>query len=255
MKKLPNIKLTAKQFLSLYDAPSFDYGGESNIYQIPELFGEDTLAKIWTCDIPPYVIDNKFQKIKLLYQNEQLEQINDVKILASISYGKNIVGYTMTRSYFRSLDFICTSREDQLRILIQIKEKLKQFETLGILYGDVSAGNILVGSQDVCFCDLDNVAYQGYDMDYYSASLQQFIDCYGKINFDIVSYAFNYLVLRQLCSLDTNEKVTDYLKTEQIPEEIEAESYQKIKKQMNNACSYEGLYLTDYIKPEYQPLI
>lgn len=262
MRVLPNVKITKKQLLSIYDHNCFNYGSEAVLYEIPSLFGSHTLAKIWSsfyCSKD--VIQNKFEKLKKLYQLETLKEMNDIQILSTISCGEEIVGYLMNKSAYREIGYHPITRTELLYYLILARQKLKQFEQMGILYGDVSNGNILVYQNDVCFCDLDNVAYQELEIDNMSESLEEFMWNYGAYHYisldeNAVSYMYNLFTLRELCFLEENRLVEEYLETEQIPRELSPGPYKRIREQMRVITpSYEGHYFIDYVKDKYKQKI
>lgn len=159
----------------------------------------------------------------------------------------------MNKSAYREIDNVPMTRTELLHYLLLARQKLCQLEELEIIYGDISGSNILVFQNDVCFCDLDNVAYQGFDMDIMSNSLKEFTCNYGRIDQKAVSYMYNIFTIRQLCFLDENRLVEEYLETEQIPRELLPTPYRQIKEQMRVVTpQYEGHYLMDYVKEKYK---
>lgn len=251
MKRLPNIDLTEKEICYLEKQPIKDYGAESRLYEIPAIFGQNTVAKMFAF-LGEEVIQNKFEKIKRLYQLEELTRINEIQILKSISYRGKLVGYLMNKSVYLTADCYRMTRKQQLEYLMLARQKLFQLEKLDILYGDISASNIMIGKNDICFCDLDNVAYQELPMDVQPGILEEFVSQYGKMDSKAVSYMFNFYTLKQLCFLDGNKEVEEYLEIPQIPREIIPQYYLAIKNQMRIITqTYEGRYFVDYIKPKY----
>lgn len=259
MKCLPNIKITNEEKQYLLNQNRFNYGTESLIFDAPSLFGENRLAKIWDVDVcKEKTIQNKFEKLKRLYHIDTLKEINDIQIIASISCEGEIIGYLMNKSPYREIDFFPTSRTEMLNYLWLARQKLKQFEQLGILYGDISSSNILFFKNDVCFCDLDNVAYQELDMDIVPVCLGEFMRKYEfsstmKVNEKAISYMYNLFTIKELCFLDENRLVEEYLESEQIPRELLPLAYKEIRRQMRHiAPSYEGYYFIDYVKDKYK---
>lgn len=252
MKRLPNIEITQEQLIAMFEHEIFNGGTESIIYDIPSIFGNQTLAKVWRPNFHN-MIPNKFEKLKRLYQIDQLKEINDIQILTSISYDGKIIGYGMSKSNYQKINSKAITRTEILYYLVKARQKLKQFEELGILYGDISNSNILIARGDVCFCDLDNVAYQELEMDITQTILDFFVRDYGKIDEKAVSYLYNIFTLKNLCHFDTNAKVEEYLETEQIPRELLPGPYRYIKEQMRTVTPfYEGYYLIDYVKEKYK---
>lgn len=251
MRTLPNIEITEEQLYYMYGQDDFSYGSESTIYEIPSIFGSGTLAKIF--DSSKTVIENKFEKIKRLYQLEELEKINDIKILSSISCKGEIIGYLMNKSAYTEMGIDPVPRIEQLKQLAMARQKLEQFLQLGIIYGDVNASNILVGKNDVCLCDLDNVAYQGFGMDLLSDSADIFIWNYRKIDEKLISYMHNLLTINELNSFVNDWQTEGYINSSEIPQEFMPDSFSEIRKQMRMITpQYQGLYFVDFIKEEYK---
>lgn len=94
-----------------------------------------------------------------------------------------------------------------------IHEKLKILNKHGILYGDISGSNILVSKNDICFCDLDNVAYKQFPMDNMRYSLKEFIQAYGKMDDKAVAYCFNIFTLATLSDTELLEirEINDWI--------------------------------------------
>lgn len=256
MRVLPNIDIKTDQSNYMwFEQNTFNRGIESNLYVIPSIFGEGTVAKIWKIRTQS-IIQNKFEKIKRLYQIDMLKEINDIKILASISCNGKIIGYLMNQSNFRQINQVPQTRIETLKYLILARQKLQQFLDLGILYGDITSDNILVFKNNVCFCDLDNVAYQGFEMDIRRMYLDLFLNNYGKMDEKAVSYMYNCFTMKNLCHLDTNVELEEYLQSNQIPRELLLGPYRYIKEQMQIITpAYEGLYFIDYIKDKYKQKI
>ena len=261
MKCLPNIKITNEEKQNLLNQNNFNYGEDSLIFEAPSLFGENRLAKIWDMDAffcKEKTIQNKFEKLKRLYQIDALKDINDIQITASISCEEEIIGYLMNKSPYREIDYFPTTHTEMLNYLWLARQKLKQFEQMGILYGDISSSNILFFKNDVCFCDLDNVAYQELDMDIVPVCLGEFMRKYEfsstrKVNKKAISYMYNLFTIKQLCFLDENRLVEEYLESEQIPRELLPLAYKEIRKQMRHVTPlYEGYYFIDYVKEKYK---
>lgn len=251
MKRLPNIDLTKEQIIYLKIQSIWNFGAESFLYQNPSIFGEKTVAKIFE-SAEESTIQNKFEKIKRLYQLEELKKINEIQILSSISCQGKIIGYLMNKSSYSEVNCYPMTRKQQLTHLLLARKKIHQLEQLDIIYGDISASNIMVGENDVCFCDLDNVAYQELPMDLQPKKLVEFVSQYGKMDKKAVSYMFNIYTLKQLCFLDGNRKIEEYLEMPQIPREIIPQFYTTIKNQMRMITpNYGGGYFVDYIKPKY----
>lgn len=252
MKCLPNIEITKEQLKYVKQQISFDSGAESLLYELPSIFGSRTVAKIWK-NGRQEVIQNKFKKIERLYQIEELKKINDIRILKSISCNGEIIGYLTNRVFYQSMAKVSITRIEILKYLLLARQKLQQFLDLGILYGDISDKNILVSKNAVCFCDLDNVAYQELEMDINPRILDYFLSDYGKLDEKAISYMYNIFTIKELCSLKEDFKVERYFDTIRIPRELSPVSYEYIKEQMQNVTPrYTGLYFIDYVKDRYK---
>ncbi len=252
MKCLPNIEITKEQLKYGREQISFDSGAESILYELPSIFGSGTVAKIWK-NGRQEVIQNKFEKIKRLYQIEELRKINDITILKSISCNGDIIGYLTNRVFYHPMAKGNFTRIEKLKYLLLARQKLQQFLDLGILYGDISNKNILVSKNDVCFCDLDNVAYQELKMDIEPLILDYFLSDYGKLDEKAISYMYNIFTIKILCSLKENQDVEQYFKTEKVPHELLLGAYYSIRYQMMHVKPwYEEHYFIDYIKNKYK---
>ncbi len=247
MKSLPNIELTEEQYHYMIRR-KFDYGSESILYSEPSIFGSNTVAKIYNTK-NEQIIQNKHEKLKGMYQLEKLKEINDIQILKSISYQRKIIGSLYSRTCYRDFNQISMKKSEILQVLIQIRYKLQQLESMDILYGDISGSNVMIYQNQICFCDLDNVAYQDYPMDLMVEQLIEFITNYGKFDAKAVSYMFNFFALKKLCFFEENKQVEEYLELMSIPREFKPKPYLYITEQMRIVTPYyKGYYLTDYVK-------
>lgn len=210
------------------------------------------VAKIWNSHSKA-LIANKFEKIKRLYQLDLLEKINDVRILKSVSYQGQIIGYLMNLTHFREFNTVLRTRSETLYYLSLVRSQLRNFEKLGIIYGDLSDANIMVSNREICFCDLDNVAYQEFGIDLMPTLLDEFIACYGKLDEKAMSYMHNIFTIKELCYLEDYREVEAYIESRRIPREISPHAYRLICEQMLTITPYyEGHYIIDYAKEKYK---
>ncbi len=168
MKRLPNIEIDPRCLNRLFMS-QLTSGGEAIVCRS---FQPNTLFKICAeasvqryCDSfgVPFRLDliemsdNKFEKIKRLYEM-QLE--HSVKPVSTLSMNGRLIGYEMTYDKDdKSLHNSQLSHEDLINILEQSRNILEYYAQNDITYGDVNAFNVLVnsGTKQVKFCDVDNM--------------------------------------------------------------------------------------------------
>ena len=162
--KIPNIKLTGKEYNKLVFQTKIYTGGEGIIC----LSAKNSLYKIFTeyqSKIPIGLSDNKYSKIKELYSNP-IEYM--IRPLSTISLDGELIGYEMTYDK-DDIDLYNAkiNKKQLITSLQQTSEILKYFASRDITYGDVKANNILLNKKtgQLKFCDIDNIRLGEYPID------------------------------------------------------------------------------------------
>ena len=151
-------------------------------------------------------VDNKIKKIILL--NDRLKNIDFVVTAESIViYNDKPIGYIMPYVDGKIFDSLTFRKKDNILVLKDIAQKLKELHNLGIICGDL-INNIMVDSdKNVYFIDHDNFSVDNLSIDTKTLLLK---DYEKKIK--IFDYKFdNYLL--NLITLEIITKIhTQYLK-------------------------------------------
>ena len=173
---LKDIKVT-KEELDIMKKNSERKGTESYIYQKDS----KTIFKIFKTESPS-VLDNKFQKIILLFKRNIDFMINPI---ATLSCEGNFVGYQMF--FLENCEWyqfpLCTYYFKEL------KDDLLILEDYGILYGDVWNENLFLFDGKLFLGDSDNIQIDGYPMDMLPYELNDF---YTENRFTIDVHAFEH---------------------------------------------------------------
>jgi len=196
LRVLPNIELTRTEKDQLEERRQTSYCGSEG-YVIPN-FRPGVCRKVF---LDSFQIDKKFPKLAWLFQNEE-RLSNGVKILSTVSYQKELVPYDMTYDPddIPLLDVPLNVKEKILPLQVS-RDKLDYFHTLGIIYGDVKANNILINRKtgNLSFCDLDNVQIEDrYPIDSLSDYLLLFSDEDGFLDSKADIYMHNLMTLSEL---------------------------------------------------------
>ena len=139
-------------------------------------------------------IDNKTKKIILL--NDRLKDVDFVITAESIvKYNGKVIGYIMpyiNGQVFNSLSF---RKKDNILVLKDISQKLKELHKLGIVCGDI-LHNILVDSnKNVYFIDHDNFSIDGLPIDTKNFFLQEYEKQIKTFDYKFDNYLLNILTL------------------------------------------------------------
>ena len=194
MKCLPNKKLSEKEILASLLRGKLYGGAEACIcesdkeYSVYKIFAENGVI------LP--MGDNKEKKINLLYERD-LDYTT--KILSTLSYNGEIVGYEML--YDEDLISVPSynlifNTKDVIYFLKKTKDILEYFKDKDLLYGDVAVRNILFNRKtgEIVFCDIDNVQLDQYKMDILPFDLFDYRDRRG-IDYGVHPYMHNKMLL------------------------------------------------------------
>ena len=248
MKLMPNIKLTSSEVEKLKDK-YVDYGGESYI----TTGRRGTLYKIFksTEDIEKTknINENKFQKVLQLYNMNDLNY--SIIPLSTISLNGEFIGYEMTHdkddeSFFSTI----ISKKEKIEYLKKVKDALIYFESKDIVYGDIKCDNILLNQRtnQIKFCDMDNIQLEDYKMDVIDDDYEQFVDENGFINKDVHPYMYNLFLMEELESKSFyHREIVEKLQNGYIPEYFIDEAGPILKKMLSRYNGYNE-YLVDYLK-------
>lgn len=196
------------------------------------------------------ICENKRLKITRLYHLKIFQ--NDVRVLRTISCQGKFVGYDMkcypTARTFYQIHF--RNMDEVLFYTKQIQKLLEEFHEHDIVYGDISAANILIDPKRnrASFCDLDNMQVEHYPIDLYNYQLQPFCKK-GLIPSTTDAYMFNLFLLSSITGMDA-DRLLDKLRHNWKPQEIQ-QSGMGILQQMATAAKshhYDGTYITPYVK-------
>lgn len=253
---IKDVRLTDAEYDFLNQAYC-DKGSEGKIirkgkYAI-KLFNEDFGNEDYLEDEIEEIRENKFNKIKLLYEKKDLLN-NEFYPLETISYNGRFVGYKGYWFNYLTYQFACLSRKEHIFYLKKLREKLRIFHELGIVYGDIKDDNILIDviKKDVIFLDLDNIKIDEYPIDMMNYYVKNFNFKYHNIDDKLDSYMLNLLTLDKLfpCYEWYNE-VINRLELGYIPKCFLNSSYVKAKKlsheMVNLDRKYSGKYFIDML--------
>lgn len=148
-------------------------------------------------------IDNKFEKIVLL--NDRLKNIDFVVTAECIvKYNGKPIGYIMPYidgELFNSLSF---RKKDNILVLKDIAEKLKELHKLGIVCGDL-IDNIMVDSnKNIYFIDIDNFLIENLTINTKTILLKEYEKQIQKFNYKFDYYILNLLTLSIITKINPN---------------------------------------------------
>ena len=175
-----------------------------------------------------------------------------MRVLRTISCQGKFVGYDMkcypTARTFYQIHF--RNMDEVLFYTKQIQKLLEEFHEHDIVYGDISAANILIDPKRnrASFCDLDNMQVEHYPIDLYNYQLQPFCKK-GLIPSTTDAYMFNLFLLSSITGMDA-DRLLDKLRHNWKPQEIQ-QSGMGLLQQMATAAKrhhYDGTYITPYVK-------
>ena len=254
MVNLPDIKLTDEEYKALTEESFyFEFGSESKIFRddiyIIKIFNENFGHYLATRDEIESIRENKLQKIILLNKLKNFN--NKFKPLGTYSYQGKFVGYNGIYLEEQTLDNIykLLTTEQRIHYLRKIKEKLIELHQLGIIYGAVKSNNIFIDrkTDEITFCDIDNMQVQEYPIDLMNSYAKKFIKKYGTIDKKLDSYMMNLLTLEQFIpSITYYDKVLETIEEGFIPTEVDKNNNRNLVRQMVYPNqNYSGKYLID----------
>ena len=248
MKRMPNIKLTRKEYDQIAKNQRFDKGCEGIICQG---FRDDTLYKIFVeyDTIEPIQLpDNKHKKILSLYERNIDHTVQPV---STISLDGQLIGYEITHDKDDiNLDTISLSRKLMIQSLKESRNILRYFDSQDITFVDVKGSNILVNRKNhqVTFCDIDNMRVGQYPVDLLNDYVDSFIETESDIDGKVDAYMHNLLTIQKLQKpkLDYNKIICN----------IEAGKYKGLSEKdvasiidgMDSYSNFTGEYIIEYIK-------
>lgn len=152
---LHNIELSEEKIRYLINN-KHDYGAESIIYKT----NRNTVYKIFR-DIPREVLENKYQKVKLLFE-KNIDFM--VEISSTISCNGQFVGYEMPliQDCFWQVNL---SDAKKIQYLKKLKQHLLELEDRDIIYADIKDDNLFIQDNRLILGDIDNVSIGNYRMD------------------------------------------------------------------------------------------
>lgn len=139
-------------------------------------------------------VDNKIKKIVLL--SERLKNIDFVVTAECIVKHKGKpIGYIMPYIDGKIFDSLSFRKKDNILVLKDISQKLKELHKLGIVCGDL-IGNIMIDSnRNVYFIDHDNFLVDNLNIDTKTVLLSEYEKVIKNIDFHFDNYLINLLTL------------------------------------------------------------
>lgn len=247
MRKLPNIELTREEFKETYNRLDRRYHGSEACIAFNIRPG--VCRKVF---LNTFQIERKIPKLYWLYENEE-KLDNDVKILSTVRYKNKFFSYDMTYDEDDALfNRARLSKEKTIEYLQLSREKLERIHSLGAVYGDVKADNILINRRtgNLSFCDLDNIQIGNrYPIDTLSDYLEFFSNDEGFVRENADYYMHSLMTLSMLdgehCEYYEILQMLDLGRSFNFLEPSANPTLQK----MNDALfDYKGDYLIDYVK-------
>ena len=148
-------------------------------------------------------IDNKFEKIVLL--NDRLKNIDFVVTAECIiKYNGKPIGYIMPYIDGEIFDSLSFRKKDNILILKDIAEKVKELHKLGIVCGDL-IDNIMVDSnKNIYFIDIDNFLIDNLTINTKTILLKEYEKQIQKFDYKFDYYILNLLTLSIITKIDPN---------------------------------------------------
>lgn len=184
-------------------------GSEANIYEATN----KSLYKIFE-SLSKKELENKKKKIELLIKKQIPFFKNPIRTL--LCEGK-FIGYELEYDLNDIIWWnVCIPKEEKIKQLKVLKQKLIFLEKEGIIYGDLKDDNLLINSKtnEISFCDVDNVQIDNYRMDKILNVLQPLYNSNGIYKSDIHIYMHNLFTLNELiCNSASYKEMLIFLKT------------------------------------------
>lgn len=198
--------------------------------------------------------ENKLSKLDKLYQINNFD--NDVKVSNSVSCNGKLVGYDMVSDKI-NYPYVTAPllRDEKIKFLKQIKKKLEYFHGLGIVFGDVRNGNILIDKRkkNISFCDLDNIQIDRNPIDLINRYIIDFPNKDLLVDKKADYYMYNLLLLNELLYEHYDyehilKKISSNLDFDKDIDLFNETGITNIKKMVNVKNKYTGGYLIDNLK-------
>ncbi len=260
-KILPDIKITEEELEAIrLDRNNDDYGSEGliikgdNKRRVRKIFYDNFGMIFVTQEEVEKVSQNKLKKLQKLYQIKSFD--NDVKIQNTISCNNRLVGYDMVSQKINyPYKTAPIPKEEKIKFLKQVKKKLEYFHSMGIVYGDVKADNILIDKRNksISFCDLDNIQIDENPIDMYNKHIYNFQDENRLLDKNTDYYMFNLLLLNELLYEHYDyeymiRRLKKDVEMKQFHNIFNEKGMENIKKLVNVKKKYNGRYLIDNLK-------
>ncbi|MBO5139016.1 MAG: hypothetical protein J6B89_05220 [Bacilli bacterium] len=144
----------------------------------------------------------------------------------------------------------------KIEILKGYRRILDYFHEQNIVFGDIKFNNMLLSSSGniMGFCDLDNIMIGELPIDIMPRCSRYFCSKYGKVDYNLDSFMFNFLTLEYLLGICSPnfEEVFDFLDLNVVPNfslNMDKVKVKSIFNELKNVDSnYSGSYIIDYIK-------
>lgn len=199
---LHNIELKELEVAHL-KGNEYDYGAESKIYKT----NRGTVYKIFS-DMPKDIQENKFQKVKLLFERNIDFMID---ILSTISCNGEFIGYEMPfiKDCFWQVNL---NETEKIQYLKQLKQFLLKLEDNDITYADIKDDNIFIENHKLKLGDIDNTSIDNYKMDLIPAVLDRIYhdgifeaDCHSLMHNNFTVYTLDKKIITNFSTLSTSD--------------------------------------------------
>lgn len=247
---IPTIDIQRKDLITLYEQYFWTNGGEGDIYKIP-VGQKHILMKVFYDPIhdcpfwPRSVLQNKENKSHLL---KTIILPNKIQIMTDLSMEKEFIGYVMNEAEdFQNFSYSPFNAYQKLELLRRLKNQLKRFHQLGIIYGDLKTTNVLSHTQNYrlhCLCDLDNMNIGSFQIDAMSENTKKFLEQYGCLDEKLDWYFFNVLTIESIFYLNAATTHEAYYETEYFIKQYRGKS-ETLHEVQHVTPKYEGNLLID----------
>lgn len=191
------------------------------------------------------ILNNKKRKIELIPEIDEFN--NEIEILDLVyDERNNFIGYTMKIDELKTADKI-SNKKIKIEILKQLREKVEMFNENDIYIGDFNPKNIIITSNGIKLCDLDNIRIDELDFDLKSCSQQLYLKKCKNIN-NIDNYSFNLFTVSYIGNIFL-PYILEYIKANGLPRKLNTKQNRIITNELLNINdNYQKQYLIDNLR-------
>ena len=256
MNRMPNTEISQSELEVMFENP-YKTGGEAiickgtnkTLYKI--FIDYNDVESLGYYGNPTFqsltdMLDNKYEKIKKLYEMQLADCVRPLGTLTSMG---RLIGYEMTYDP-EDLQFngYTLPRKELIYYLEQSKKILEYFSSKDITYGDVAGRNILINPRtgNIKFCDMDNIRLQAHPIDLMSAELEDYIDTRG-LDESTDTYMHNLFTIQQIDNWGEYERILNAIGNKHYPRGFKLPA-RKIMQSMESPATFTGESIVQYIK-------